>query len=162
MRLSGIPLGSYEDSLCSCFDRKLFGLCQRRCKLFEIHRQRRLSFSYDGCILEMEKSNGPDFYLYSIKRKADSGRPLLAMYQGGAPDVRDFYDDKEKIIERKIEKVKIETRERRGVDGDSYEALIAPPVNSIGRFEYFHVISEKLTAEDMDLVKKIIFSIQAK
>lgn len=119
-------------------------------------------FSYDGCVLELEKSDGPDFHLYNIKRKSNPGRSLLMVYQGGAPDVQYFYDDKEKIIERKIEKVKIEARERRGVDGASYEALIAPPVNSIGKFEYFHVLSEKLTAEDLDLVKKIVFSIRAK
>jgi hypothetical protein len=119
-------------------------------------------FAYDGCVLEMEKSAGPDFYLYSIRRKIDPSRPLFAIYLGGAPDVQDFYDDKEKIIEKSIEKMKIEARERQGADGGSYEALIALPVNSTGRVNYFHVMSEKLATEDLDLVKKIVFSIRAK
>jgi len=121
------------------------------------------AFSYDGCVLEMEKADGPDFYLYNIKRKSNPSRTLLTMYLGGAPDVQDFYDDKEKIVERSIEEIKIETRERRDADGGaSYETLIALPVNTEGRAEYFHVLSEKLTPEDLNLVKKIVFSIKAK
>jgi hypothetical protein len=119
-------------------------------------------FSYDGCILEMEKSDGPDFYLYNIKRKSDPRRAFLTIYLGGAPDVLNFYDDRKNIIEENMGKMKMETRERQGVDGKSYEAVIALPVNSRGGVEYFHVLSEKLTAEDLSLVKNIVFSIQAK
>ncbi|WP_162576493.1 hypothetical protein [Variovorax sp. PBL-H6] len=119
-------------------------------------------FFYDGCVLEVEKFDGLDFYLYGVKRKGDPSRTLITMYLGGAPDVLDFYSDKEKIAKKIVEKLTIEMRERQSVDGDFYEALIALPVNSEGRAGYFHIRSGRLTPEDLDLVKKIVFSIRAK
>ena len=118
--------------------------------------------SYDSCMLGVKKSDGPDFYLYQISRKNDPERILILMYQGGAPDVQNFYENKDEIIVRNIGKMKIEARERQGPDGNSYEALIAPPMNSTAGNEYFHVISNKLTAEELDLVKKVVFSIRIK
>lgn len=118
-------------------------------------------FSYDDPLLEMKKSEGPDFYLYRIKRMG-SDRILVAMYLGGAPDVHALYENKKSISTRDVAGLKMEELERRSGDDYSYEALIALPPDSIGRLEYFHIMSKDLKIEDLHLVKKIILSIRSK